>query len=197
MSEPIIDIRAALKDRLSGADQDLALLLIATTRLGRILRWDVQQTARLAGLEASDHAVLLTLWLAGPDHPLSPTELSQVIIQTTSGMAKTVRRLERAALVERVPDPADRRRQQIRLTPAGSELVEPHIQEMLDRWKVRLDAYSPSEQARLGKTFWSFVTQAEEAFLGRATVGSSQPSDRRSAPPPPTRRGRPRGGASD
>jgi DNA-binding MarR family transcriptional regulator len=179
MVNPIFDLGAALSDRLPDADQDLALVILAGARLGRILEWDLQQTARVAGLEASEHSVIVTLWLAGADHPLSPTELSQIIIQTTSGMTKTLRRLERAGLVERVPDPADRRGQLVQLTSAGSRLVERHTRQMLERWDTRLQRYSRSQRAQLANTIWSFVALAEESFLGRVTLGPKPSSAKR------------------
>jgi DNA-binding MarR family transcriptional regulator len=175
MAEPAFDIGAALKRRLPDADQDLALLIIATTRLGRILKQDLQQMARSGGLEESEYSVITILWLAGPDHPLSPTQLSQIIIQTTSGMTKTLRRLEEAALVERFPDPADGRRQLIRLTSAGSHLIDGHTRQMYARWDERLRQYDRAERARLATTLWSFVTLAEESFLGQAALERANP----------------------
>jgi DNA-binding MarR family transcriptional regulator len=165
MADPTFDISVALKNRLPDSDHSLALLLIAIQRLARILELDLRQSARLSGLEKSEHDVVTTLWLAGPNHPLSPTQLSKEIIQTTSGMTKTLRRLEQARLVERVPDPSDGRRQLVRLTSAGSRLVERHDRQIFDRWKTKLASYSGPKRDRLANTLWSFLRLVEESSL--------------------------------
>jgi DNA-binding MarR family transcriptional regulator len=170
MAEPIFDMAAAIKRRIPDADPDLAMVIIAVARLGRLLEWDLQRTAHLGGLERSEHSVLTILWLAGPDHPQSPTQLSEIIIQTTSGMSKTLRRLERVGLVERIPDPSDGRGQLIRLTKAGSRRIEGHTRQMFERWEARLDSFPHSEWSRLADTIWALLTLAEESFLNRKTL---------------------------
>ena len=190
MPDPIFDIDAALKDRFPDTDGDLALVLIAVARLGSILELDLQRTAHLGGLERSEHSVLTMLWLAGPDHYLSPTQLSHLIVQTTSGMTKTLRRLERAGMVERIPDAGDGRRQLIRLTAAGSRLIERHVRQMFDRWEARLQRLPRSERAPLASTLWSFLIMVEESFIGSVALAAPRLSEQHRAGKPPPRRTR-------
>jgi DNA-binding MarR family transcriptional regulator len=117
---------------------------------------------------------------------MSPTQLSRIVLQTTSGMTKTLRRLEAAALVERIPDPDDRRGRLVRLTTAGSHLIEDCTRQMFDRWNHRMQPYSRTEQAELASTLWSFVTLAEESFIGPPALAPAYPGDKQaSAPAPP------------
>jgi DNA-binding MarR family transcriptional regulator len=164
----IFDMDAVLKKRFPDTDQGLVLLLVSAQRLGRILDLDLQRSARLAGLEKSEHEVLTILWLSDPNPALSPSQLSQAIIQTTGGMSKTLRRLERANWVERVPDPNDGRGQLVRLTKAGSSLIDRHNRELFERWNSRLQAYSGSARTNLAQALWSFAVLFEEKFLGPA-----------------------------
>jgi DNA-binding MarR family transcriptional regulator len=172
MPDPALDIDPRLfKDRLPGTDPDVALLVFAATRLGRILELEMQQNARRSGLEMSEYYVINLVSLAGPEHLLSPTQLSEIVLQTTGGMTKTLHRLEVAGLVERLPDPNDGRRRLVRLTPAGSRLVERDMRPMFDRWESTLEGYGLGAIGRLANDLWSFTRFLEESFRGRIAVG--------------------------
>lgn len=75
------------------------------------------------GLRFVDFSVLRVLQQKGPPYQLSPTRLSEVVVRSTGGMTQIVDRLERVGLVERSPDPSDRRKVIVGLTAAGLELV--------------------------------------------------------------------------
>lgn len=55
---------------------------------------------------------------------LSPSRLADAVVRTTGGMTKLLDRLERRGLVERVPDPEDRRGVLVAITPDGRELAD-------------------------------------------------------------------------
>ena len=56
------------------------------------------------------------------DGTMSLSRLAEAAVRTTGGMTKIVDRLERRGLVERTPDPSDRRGVLIGLTEEGREL---------------------------------------------------------------------------
>jgi DNA-binding MarR family transcriptional regulator len=92
------------------------------TRLTRVgLLVDAFQHRCLDGFDLLfiDFSVLRVLQLAGPPYEMAPTELSEVVLRSSGGMTQIVDRLERAALVARTADPADRRKVVVRLTDAG------------------------------------------------------------------------------
>jgi DNA-binding MarR family transcriptional regulator len=66
------------------------------------------------------YEVLLILARAGGPG-LSMRTISQEQVLTTGGATRLVDRMEAAALVERVTDPADRRGRLVRLTPLGED----------------------------------------------------------------------------
>jgi DNA-binding MarR family transcriptional regulator len=177
MADSILDVAAALRVLMPEGEQDLALLVIGARRLGRLIEAETQRMAFATGFEISDISVIAILWLAGPNHLLSPTELSDAVIQTKSGMTKTLRRLERAGMVERLADPVDGRRQLVRLTPAGTQFFELHERPMIDRWAETLRGYDASRRARLARDLWSFVAFVDESFSGRALLGG-EPHER-------------------
>ena len=119
--------RELMAQRLPGLAPEAGSVHLTMMRLGRLVERDLQQLLRPDGIERSEHSVLTTLWFVGPPHQLSPTQLSEIVVQTTSGMTKTLRRLEQHGLIERAPNPADARSQLVVLTTRGAALVERHM----------------------------------------------------------------------
>ncbi len=66
----------------------------------------------------------LRLLQRAPGRRLPPSVLAERIVCTTGAMTKLVDRLERAGLVERRPDPRDRRGVLVRLRPRGDRLAQ-------------------------------------------------------------------------
>ncbi len=102
-------------------------------------------TALLRAFE--DHAVaktehdsttldlLLRLRLA-PEHQLRGIDLCRQLRKSPSHVSRMIDRAEHRGLVERQPDPEDRRAQQITLTALGEEAVDayvPHLVEVLNQ----------------------------------------------------------------
>src|SRR3954468_19488913 len=93
------------------------------SRLARELEARLEPVYREHGLEPGWHDVLATLRRQGEPYRLRVTDLSSVLMLTSSGTTKRLDRLERAGLVQRERDPSDRRGTLISLTPAGLELM--------------------------------------------------------------------------
>jgi DNA-binding MarR family transcriptional regulator len=83
------------------------------------------------GLQPGWFDVLATLRRAGHPYELTPTQLLQTAMLSSAGMTKRLDRLVDAGLVERRPDPADRRGVRVKLTPHGvrtvNRAVEAHV----------------------------------------------------------------------
>ncbi len=75
-----------------------------------------------AGISVADYLVLGVV-RRSPDHRSAPTAICEVLGRTTGGMSLTLDRLERAGLVRRLPDPADRRRVVVEATDEGVALA--------------------------------------------------------------------------
>ena len=177
---PLYDIDAAVRARLPDADPDVALLHLATMRLGRVVENALDRTLRTDGVDRSEHSVMAALWFAGPPHQLSPTQLSQAVVQTTSGMTKTIRRLEVAGFVTRTSDPDDGRGRLVVLTSAGARLVARQMREFVAQWQEALAAHEPSERAKLSSTLWVVLGAIEPSapqLAVRQTHGASTADD--------------------
>jgi DNA-binding MarR family transcriptional regulator len=119
------------------------------SRLAREFEPRLEQVYREHGLEPGWHDVLATLRRTGPPYRLRPTELTDALMLTSSGTTKRLDRLEQAGLVERAPDPEDRRGTLITLTAAGRELIDSVTPAHLDNERRILGALTEAEQRRL------------------------------------------------
>ena len=120
------------------------------SRLARELEQRLEPVYREHGLEPGWHDVLATLRRTGPPYRLRPTEFTGALMLTSSGTTKRLDRLERAGLITRAPDPADRRGTLITLTPKGLELIDNVTKAHLDNERRLLASLSDAEQSRLG-----------------------------------------------
>ena len=77
-----------------------------------------QECLEPIGITFVEYSVLRVLM----DGTMSLSRLAEAAVRTTGGMTKIVDRLERRGLVERTPDPSDRRGVLIGLTEDGREL---------------------------------------------------------------------------
>ncbi|HEY0442763.1 MAG TPA: MarR family transcriptional regulator [Candidatus Limnocylindrales bacterium] len=102
----------------------------ATHTLQRITRLSLLQAASFArafapyGVSFGEYLVLAALRRAGPPYRMNPTGLFNAIILSSGAMTNRLDRLEAMGLVEREPDPDDRRGRLVALTDRGRELAD-------------------------------------------------------------------------
>jgi DNA-binding MarR family transcriptional regulator len=93
----------------------------------RVLRDHMNPLFAEAGLQPGEFDVLATLRRSGDPYLLSPTRLYETMMISSGGMTDRLDRLERAGLIERRPDPKDRRGKLIALTAAGKRVIDETI----------------------------------------------------------------------
>ena len=76
------------------------------------------------GLQPGWFDLLAALRRAGAPYELNPTQLTRLTMLSSGGMTKRLDRLAEAGLVERRPDPADRRGTLVRLTRRGRSTID-------------------------------------------------------------------------
>ncbi|HEV7810264.1 MAG TPA: MarR family transcriptional regulator, partial [Candidatus Limnocylindrales bacterium] len=79
------------------------------------------------GVTFGEYLVLATLRRAGQPYRMNPTRLFNSVILSSGAMTNRLDRLEEMGLVERQPDPTDRRGRLVALTKRGLELVDTAI----------------------------------------------------------------------
>lgn len=173
---PPFELHEALRATLPDVDQDITMLHLMLLHLGRLVESSIQTVIAPEGLEISEHSVLTALWFAGPPYTMSPTQLSQVILQTTSGMSKTLRRIERLGLIERVDDPHDGRSRLVVLTDAGRETSERPLRQLIEQWTTQLRGVETSDLDNIARVLWSLVPHMDPRFSAdEASASSSSP----------------------
>ncbi|SCG14269.1 DNA-binding transcriptional regulator, MarR family [Micromonospora echinofusca] len=118
-------------------------------RLARLVGDEQERTYARWSISRGEFDVLAALRRAGAPYTLAPKALTASLMLTSGGMTGRLDRLERAGLVRRSPDPADRRGLQVTLTPAGLDLVEEAAEAGLAVQRRLLDALPAEDQRRL------------------------------------------------
>ena len=132
-------------------DLDVAPLhvLSRVSRLARHL--DLARGAAFAehGLEGWEFDVLSALRRAGAPYELSPGQLVAQTLVTSGTMTNRVDRLVERGLVERLPDPHDRRGVLVRLTPEGKVAVDSAFERLLEAEVTFLSGLPDKDRAQL------------------------------------------------
>src|ERR1700687_766025 len=141
-------------DQWAGERPDLPSLPMAVLgRLSeaaeRVMRDHLNPLFAEAGLQPGEFNVLATLRRSGDPYMLSPTRLYEAAMISSGGMTTRIDRLERAGLVERRPDPNDRRGRQIALTAAGKRVIDDMIGRMVAKEEQMLSVLTQAEQKKL------------------------------------------------
>lgn len=101
------------------------------------------------GVESWEFDVLAALRRAGAPYELSPGRLIKETLVTSGTMTNRVDRLVARGLVERLPDPHDRRGVLVRLTDSGRAKVDGALASLLDRERELLAGLDTPAQKRL------------------------------------------------
>jgi DNA-binding MarR family transcriptional regulator len=118
--------------------------------------------------------------LEGAGQPLSPTTIAQRLIVTTASVTSLLDTLERRGLVERRPDPGDRRKLLVAITDEGLALVDQFLPEVVALQTAVMAPLSEPQRRQLVK-----LLDAVRGGLGELDIDDVV----RAAP----RRGRPSG----
>lgn len=124
-------------------------VLSRVTRLARHLDIARREAFADQALETWEFDVLSALRRSGPPYQLSPGRLLRETLVTSGTTTNRVDRLASRGLVERLPDPADRRGVLVRLTGAGRASVDAALDQLLARERLLLDGLSPAESEQL------------------------------------------------
>jgi len=133
------------------ADLDLAPVAVFSrvSRLARHLELARRDAFAAHGIEQWEFDVLAALRRAGTPYELSPGRLLKETLVTSGTMTNRVDRLSARGLVERYPDPDDRRGVIVRLTAEGKAAVDGAFTALLDAERVLLEVLPERERTKL------------------------------------------------
>jgi len=124
----------------------------------RVTRDHMDPLFAQSGLQRGEFDVLATLRRSGKPYMLSPTQLYEALMISSGGMTNRLDRLERAGLVERRPDPNDRRGKLIALTETGQRVVDETIDRHVANEERLLSVLTPAEQEKLNALLKKLIT---------------------------------------
>ncbi|PWJ56032.1 transcriptional regulator, MarR family [Quadrisphaera granulorum] len=124
-------------------------VLSRVTRLGHHLERARAEAFAATELVQWEFDVLAALRRSGAPHELSPSSLAAATLVTSGTMTTRIDRLAARALVERRPDPADRRGVIVRLTEEGVARVDTALADLLARERSVLDSLEPEQAEQL------------------------------------------------
>jgi DNA-binding MarR family transcriptional regulator len=140
-------------------DLDVAPMevLSRVSRLARHLDRARSQAFDAHGLESWEFDVLAALRRAGTPYQLSPGKLLKETLVTSGTMTNRVDRLTARGLVERLPDPHDRRGVLVQLTPAGRDKVDAAMAYLLTHERALLGGLSGGDQQKIARALRELV----------------------------------------
>ena len=132
-------------------DLDLAPVEVFSRigRLSRHLDLARRDAFTTAQVESWEFDVLAALRRAGAPYELSPGRLLRETLVTSGTMTNRVDRLAGRGLVERLPDPRDRRGVLVRLTPEGKDAVDAAFERLLEAEQTFLAGLPEKDRGRL------------------------------------------------
>ena len=146
---------------------DLELGPMATFgRLARALTHatrSIEEVFGRHGLTIGEFDVLAALRRAGDPHVMTPTALSRLLMLSPAGMTNRIDRLEATGLVERRPDPDDRRSSLVVLTEEGRALVDTAVTDHVANEADLLSGLTATEQRSLDHLLRKLLAHLESS----------------------------------
>lgn len=115
------------------------------------------------GLSIADFDVLNTLRRVSDQHGCNPSDMARSSLITSGAMTSRLDRLERARLIRRTPNPADRRGVLVHLTPRGSRVAKQALHELIAANEVFLERLSGQQRE-------SIASALKQLLLGHEPV---------------------------
>lgn len=164
------DAGTAFEQEFPGLSQSANASVMALVQVGEAFLAMVDRTLRHHRLSQAGRQALAVLEGAG--QPLSPTTLAERLIVTTASVTSLLDTLERRGLVQRRPDPTDRRRLLVALTDDGRALVEQFLPEVVALQTAVMAGVSEADRQHLLRTL-AAMREAAAAVDADAVVAAA------------------------
>jgi len=142
------------------------------SRLSRFFERSIEEVLARYGLNESQFGVLAALRRAGPPFCLSPTQLYNSLLISSGAMTNRLERLTAMGLVERIPDPKDRRSVLVALTPAGRKVVDEALTAHVENEHRLLASLTQEERRTLARLLRKLLLGFEDERQLAAPVDS-------------------------
>jgi MarR family transcriptional repressor of emrRAB len=163
--------------------QDVMLVrLLHLAAEGLTLRF--LQVLKPHGLNESDFRVLMQLY-SSPSGSAYPSELCVFVVQTPTNMTRIADALVKRRLVTRTPGAQDRRRIELRITPAGRRFVGTLLPKLFPILRTAFSDLDEGEKRTLQQLLQRVIAAADSS---EPQPMACDAADRRARARPPRRR---------
>ena len=115
------------------------------------------------GLSFGDFDVINTLRRRADEEGTNPGDLARSSLITSGAMTTRLDRLERAGLITRAPDPADRRAVRVHLSDMGEQVAEDALHAVIAADEAFLEPLSPRRRDAVASALKQLLLQAERS----------------------------------
>lgn len=136
-------------DQRPELDLDAMALVARLVHVTRLITDRIVASAARYAINKGECDVLFALRRSGAPFRLSPSQLAAALLVSSGTMTNRLDRLQERGLVERTPDPDDRRALQIGLTDAGRELADAAVAAHVATEQDVLAPLGPREREQL------------------------------------------------
>lgn len=140
------EIRGRWRRQMPGKDANAAALFAVANALTKQLERSQTALLKPLGFSLVEYQVIASLYLgASLEEGISPVSLNLQLGQTSAAMTQILNRLQKAVLLERHPNPLDRRSITVRLTAQGRSCAEQLCAAMAGHQKQQLSHLDAAE----------------------------------------------------
>jgi DNA-binding MarR family transcriptional regulator len=122
--DKVDDWLAEIGDDLPGVDLTVEAIVNRIQRITKHLKSQMEETLAAHDLSPGEFGVLCSLEWTGPPYRSTPGKLAKRSDLSSGAMTNRLDRLERAGLIQRLPDASDRRGIVVQLTEEGRKKWE-------------------------------------------------------------------------
>ena len=133
-------------------------------QIGKILGREMDDVFAEHGLSLPSFDVLATLLRSGTPYQLSPGDLIANTMVTSGTMTNRIDQLEKAGLVDRLPNPEDGRGFLIALTKSGKKLIDTAVTDHVANLDRLTAGLSESEFNRLNRLLERYLAALEDGL---------------------------------
>jgi DNA-binding MarR family transcriptional regulator len=150
-SDPIEQLGEQWRLELDDLETSAMVTIARLNRARALTMRHIEQALADAGSSLADFDVLSTLRRQGPPYAMKPSAIARSIMLSASGMTTRIDQLERSGLVERTPDPTNRRTAPVALTHKGVAEAERLVRHLVTTEERMLSTLTDKEQATLDR----------------------------------------------
>ena len=158
---PVDSLRSGWNKALPELDVGPMLTVARLNRAAILVRRQLSRELARHESSLADFDVLSTLRRQAPPHSLTPSELSDALLLSPSGMTNRIDQLERSGLVERSLDPDNRRSMPVALTSLGVSKAEELAEVVIETERLFLAGLNSTDIRKLDELMDSLLEGVE------------------------------------